>query len=86
MLFLGLRWEGCLEGILLSLPVALVLMEDGLDDLLTRSELGGDIHQFVRLGNGLGIHFADQIVVRGISEECFDDVRVSDVRELGALL
>jgi hypothetical protein len=31
----------------------LVLLEDGLDRLLTRGELGGDVHQLARLGGSL---------------------------------
>jgi hypothetical protein len=31
----------------------LVLPEDGFDRLLTRGELGGDVHQFARLGGSL---------------------------------
>jgi hypothetical protein len=30
-----------------------VLPEDGFDRLLTRGELGGDVHQFARLGGSL---------------------------------
>jgi hypothetical protein len=36
----------------------LVLPEDGLDRLLTRGELGGDVHQFASLGGGLAPQFA----------------------------
>jgi hypothetical protein len=49
----GVALGGRLGGILLSLPVALVLMEEGLDSLLTQSEFCGNVHQFVRLGWGL---------------------------------
>jgi hypothetical protein len=31
----------------------LVLLEDGFDRLLTRGELGGDVHQFACLGGSL---------------------------------
>jgi hypothetical protein len=36
----------------------LVLLEDGLDRLLTRGELGGDVHQLARLGGSLATQFA----------------------------
>jgi hypothetical protein len=36
----------------------LVLPEDGFDCLLTRGELGGDVHQFARLGGSLAPQFA----------------------------
>jgi hypothetical protein len=61
------------------------LVEDGLDGFLPRSELGGDVHQLACVGGGLATHLADQIVVGRASEECTDDVEVSDVGELGVL-
>jgi hypothetical protein len=36
----------------------LVLPEDGLDRLLTRGELGGDVHQLARPGGSLATEFA----------------------------
>jgi hypothetical protein len=82
---LGVALGGRLGGILLSLPIALVLVKDGLNGLLTQSELGGDIHQFICLDGCLATKFADQIAVGGTSEERSNDVRVSGVGELGAL-
>jgi hypothetical protein len=35
---------GHLRGVLLPLPTALVLVEDGLDGFLPRIKLGGDVH------------------------------------------
>jgi hypothetical protein len=64
----------------------LVLQEDGFDRLLTRGKLGGYVHQFACLGGCLAPQFAHQVPASGTSEECPDDVRVSDVRQLGALL
>jgi hypothetical protein len=75
-----------LEDVLLPLPNAIVLVEDGLDSLLSRSEVGGDVHQLVYLGGGLATQLADQIVVGGTSEECSNDVGNGDVGELGVLL
>jgi hypothetical protein len=64
---------------LLSSLRLLVLLEDGFDRLLTRGELGGDVHQFARLGGSLASQFAHQVPARGAGEECPDDVRVGDV-------
>jgi hypothetical protein len=45
---------GCLGGIfLLPFLRLLVLPEDSLDRLLARGKLGGDVHQFARLGGSL---------------------------------
>jgi hypothetical protein len=64
----------------------LVLPEDGFDRLLTRGELGGDVHQLARLGGSLATQFAHQIAVSGAGEERPDDIRVGDVGQLGTLL
>jgi hypothetical protein len=64
----------------------LVLPEDGFDRLLTRGELGGDVHQLARLGGSLAPQFADQVATSGAGEERPDDIRVGDVGQLGALL
>jgi hypothetical protein len=64
----------------------LVLSKDGFDRLLTRGELGGDVHQFARLGGSLEPQFAHQVSARGAGKERADDIRVGDVRQLGALL
>jgi hypothetical protein len=52
----------------------LVLLEDGFDRLLTRGELGGDVHQFARLGWSLAPQFAHQVAASGAGEERPDDV------------
>jgi hypothetical protein len=45
---------GRLGGVFLRLSLRLpVLSEDGFDRLLTRGELGGDVHQFASLGGSL---------------------------------
>jgi hypothetical protein len=64
----------------------LVLLEDGFDRLLTRGELGGDVHQLARLGGSLAAQFARQVAASGAGEERPDDIRVGDVGQLGALL
>jgi hypothetical protein len=67
--------DGRLGGVfLLSSLRLLVLLEDGFDRLLTRGELGGDVHQFARLGRSLAPQFAHQVPARGAGEECPDDV------------
>jgi hypothetical protein len=57
-LLLGLLLRATLGGrlgdvFLLPSLRLLVLSEDGFDRLLTRGELGGDVHQFARLGGSL---------------------------------
>jgi hypothetical protein len=63
-----------------------VLPEDGLDRLLARGELGGDVHQLARPGGSLATQLAHQVAARGAGEERADDIRVGDVGQLGALL
>jgi hypothetical protein len=57
----------------------LVLPEDGLDRLLTRGELGGDVHQLTRPGGSLATQLAHQVVTSGAGEERPDDIQVGDV-------
>jgi hypothetical protein len=64
----------------------LVLLEDGLDLLLPRGELGGDVHQLARPGGSLATQLAHQVAASGANEESADDIRVGDVGQLGALL
>jgi hypothetical protein len=64
----------------------LVLPEKGLDRLLTRGELGGDVHQLARPGGSLATQLAHQDATSGVGEERADDIRVGDVGQLGALL
>jgi hypothetical protein len=64
----------------------LVVPEDGLNCLLARGELGGDVHQLARPGGGLATQLAHQVAAGGAGEERADDVRVGDVGQLGALL
>jgi hypothetical protein len=78
---------GRLGGVFLWLPLRLLVFpEDGLDRLLTRGKLGGDVHQFAHLGGSLAPQFAHQVSASGAGKESSDDVRVGDVRQLGALL
>jgi hypothetical protein len=77
----------CLGDIFLLASLRLlVLPEDGFDRLPTRGELGGDVHQFARLGGSLATQFAHQVAASGAGEERPDDIRVGDVGQLGALL
>jgi hypothetical protein len=64
----------------------LVLPEDGLNRLLARGELGGDVHQPARPGGGLVTQLAHQVAAGGAGEERADDIRVGDVGQLGVLL
>jgi hypothetical protein len=78
---------GRLEDVFLLASLRLlVLPEDGLDRLLTRGELGGDVHQLACPGGSLATQFAHQVTTSGASEERADDIRVGDVGQLGALL
>jgi hypothetical protein len=78
---------GRLGGVFLWLPLRLlVLSEDGFDHLLTQGELGGDVHQFARTGGSLAPQFAHQVLASGASKESPDDIQVSNVGQLGALL
>jgi hypothetical protein len=78
---------GRLRGVCLRLPLRLlVLSEDGFDGLLTRGELGGDVHQFARTGGSLAPQFAHQVLASGAGKESPDDIRVGNVGQLGVLL
>jgi hypothetical protein len=90
-LLLGLPLRAALGGCLgdvFQLPSLrlLILLEDGLDRLLARGELGGDVHQLACLGGSLAPQFAHQVSAGGAGEELLDDIRVGDVGQLGALL
>jgi hypothetical protein len=52
----------------------LVLPEDGLDRLLTRGEIGGDVHQLVCPGGSLATQLAHQVAASGAGEERADDI------------
>jgi hypothetical protein len=85
--FLRASLGGRLGGIFLRLSLRLlVLSEDGFDHLLTRGELGGDVHQFACAGGSLAPQFAHQVSASGAGEESPDDIRVGNVGQLGALL
>jgi hypothetical protein len=74
-LFLRASLGGRREGVFLRLSLRLlVLSEDGFDRLLTRGELGGDVHQFARMGGSLAPQFAHQVSASGASEESLDDI------------
>jgi hypothetical protein len=78
-LLLGLLLRAALGGrlrnvfLLVSLRL-LVLMEDGFDRLLTRGELGGDVHQLARLGGSLATQLAHKVAASGAGEERADDI------------
>jgi hypothetical protein len=84
---LGVALSGRLRDIFrLAALGLLVLPEDGLNRLLVRGELGGDVHQLARPGGGLVAQLAHQVATGGAGEERADDIRVGDVGQLGALL
>jgi hypothetical protein len=90
-LLLGLLLRATLGGrlgdvFLLPSLRLLILPKDGFDRLLTRGELGGNVHQLARLGGSLAAQFAHQVTTSGAGEERPDDIRVGDVGQLGALL
>jgi hypothetical protein len=79
--------SGCLGDVFRLVALGLlVLSEDGLDRLLARGELGGDVHQLARPGGGLATQLAHHVTAGGAGEERADDVQISDVGQLGALL
>jgi hypothetical protein len=66
---------GRLGGVFLRLSLRLlVLSEDDFDRLLTRGELGGDVHQFARTGGSLAPQFAHQVPASGAGKESPDDI------------
>jgi hypothetical protein len=86
-LLLGAALSGRLGDFFQLAPLRLlVLPEYGLDRLLTRGELGGDVHQLTRPVGGLATQLAHQVATSGAGEKRADDIRVGDVGQLGALL
>jgi hypothetical protein len=74
-LLLRAALSGRLEDVFLRAPLRLlVLPEDGLDRLLARGELGGDVHQLARPGGGLATQLAHQVATSGAGEERADDI------------
>jgi hypothetical protein len=87
VLLLGAALSGCLRDVFrLAALGLLVLPENGLNRLLARGELGGDVHQLARPGGGLATQLARQVAAGGAGEERADDIGVGDVGQLGALL
>jgi hypothetical protein len=83
----GAALSGRLGDIFRLAPLRLlVLPEDGLNRLLTRGELGGNVHQLAHPGGGLATQLAHQVVASGTGEERADNIWVGDVGQLGALL
>jgi hypothetical protein len=67
--------SGCLGDVFPLAPLRpLVLPEDDLDRLLTRGELGGDVHQFAHPGGGFATQLAHQVAASGAGEERADDI------------
>jgi hypothetical protein len=78
-LLLGLLLRAALRGrlgdvFLLASLRLLVLPKDGLDRLLTRGKLGGDVHQLAHPGGSLATQLAHQVAASGAGEERADDI------------
>jgi hypothetical protein len=74
-LLLGAALSGRLGDVFWLAPLRLlVLPEDGLDHLLTRGELGGDVHQLARPGGSLATQLARQVAASGAGKERADDI------------
>jgi hypothetical protein len=74
-LLLGAALSGRLRDVFRLAPLRLlVLPEDGLDRLLTRGELGGDVHQLARPGGCLAAQLVHQVAASGTGEERADDI------------
>jgi hypothetical protein len=87
VLLLGVAPSGRLGDVFrLAALGLLVLPEDGLNRLLARGELGGDVHQLARPGGGLATQLAHQVAAGGAGEERANDVEIGDIGQLGALL
>jgi hypothetical protein len=87
LVLLGVAPSGRLRDVFrLAALRLLVLPKDGLNRLLVRGELGGDVHRLARPGGGFATQLAHQVAAGGAGEERADDIRVGDVGQLGALL
>jgi hypothetical protein len=74
-LLLGVALSGRLGDVFrLAALRLLAIPEDGLDRLLTRGKLGGDIHQLARPGGSLATQLAHQVAASGAGEERADDI------------
>jgi hypothetical protein len=74
-LLLGAALSGRLGDLFRLAPLGLlVLPEDGLDRLLTRGELGGDVHQLALPCGGFATQLAHQVAASGAGEERADDI------------
>ena len=75
VLLLGAALSGRLGDVFRLAPLRLlVLLEDGLDLLLTRGKLGGDVYQLARPGGSLATQLAHQVAASGAGEERADDI------------
>jgi hypothetical protein len=86
-LLLGAALSWCLGSIFRWAALGLlVLPENGLNRLLARGKLGGDVHQLAPPGGGLATQLAHQVATSGAGEERADDIWIGDVGQLCALL
>jgi hypothetical protein len=74
-LFLRAALSGRLGDVFLLASLRLlVLPEDGLDRLLIRGELGGNVHQLAHPSWSLATQLAHQVTASGAGEERADDI------------
>jgi hypothetical protein len=74
-LLLRATLSGRLGDVFLLVPLRLlVLPEVGLDRLLARGELGGDVHQLACPGGSLATQLAHQVTASGTGVERADDI------------
>jgi hypothetical protein len=74
-LLLRATLSGRLGDVFLLVPLRLlVLPEVGLDRLLARGELGGDVHQLACPGGSLATQLAHQVTASGAGVERADDI------------
>jgi hypothetical protein len=76
---------GALGFLVLALPFVLVTTKDGTNRLLAGGVVGDDVHQLISGGGGVAAQLSNQLLAGGSREKSHDDVRVGDVRKLGAL-
>jgi hypothetical protein len=74
-LLLRAALSGRLGDVFLWAPLRLLVFpEDGLDRLLTRGKLGGDVHRLARPGGDLATQLAHQVAASGAGKERADDI------------
>jgi hypothetical protein len=65
LLLLGVTGGRVLGGVVLPLPLALGIGEDGSNRLLSGGKVGGDVQELARIGGGLATQLMDWLLVGG---------------------